>query len=152
MNFFVKIAKRGVFWSTGTRLMMWQTNPGGGWRGARDHRAVTTWHWGHVAGRAWPTQEAQGARQMAVRPRGHVGARVRHHVWRSREEILGQLIGESSPLFNRVLRLYFFRVGLCSHTVLTLQATWRLGGRRIGSERRRSRGPESTRSPDRTRA
>ena len=105
-----------------------------------------------MAGRVWPTQEAHRARQMAGRPRGHVGARVGRHVSRSREEILGQLIGESSPLFNHVLPLYFFRVGLCSTRSYLLQVTWRLGGRRIGSERRRSRGPESTRSLITTRA
>ena len=54
---------------------------------------------------------------MAGRRRGHVGARVGRHVSRSREDITGQLIGESSPLFNRVRFLYLFRVGLCSHTV-----------------------------------
>ena len=75
---------------------------------------------GHVAGGHATTQV-------------HVGARVGRHVSRSREETLGQLIGESSPLFNRVLPLYFFRVGLCSHTVLTLQATWTRGERRISS-------------------
>ena len=71
------------------------------------------------------------------------------------EEIVGQLIGESFPLFKRVLLFYFFRVGLCSHTVLTLQVTWRHGGRRIQPAliaERGSRGPESTRSPDQTRA
>ena len=46
----------------------------------------------------------------------------------------------------------FLPCGTMFHTVLTLQATWRLGGRQIRSERRRSsrrrrsRGPESTRS------
>ena len=86
---------------------------------------------------------------MAGRPRGHVGARVWCHVSRSKEEIVGQLIGESFPLFKRVLLFYFFRVGLCSHTVLTLQVTWRHGGRRIQPAliaERGSRGPESTRS------
>ena len=53
---------------------------------------------------------------------------------------------ESSPLFNRVLSVYFFRVGLCSHTVLPLQDAWQHDGRRIRSRRWRSRGPESTRS------
>ena len=79
----------------------------------------------------------------------HVGARVGRHVSRSREDMLGQLRGESSPLFNRVLSVYFFRVGLCSHTVLTLQVTWRHGGRRIQPAliaERGSRRPESTRS------
>ena len=79
--FLLKSQKGGVFWSTGPRLMTWQAYPGGGWRGARDHRAVTTWHWGNVAGRVWPTQEAHRARQVAGRPRGHVGAHVGRHVW-----------------------------------------------------------------------
>ena len=57
---------------------------------------------------------------------GHVGARVGRHVSRSREKILGQLIGESSPLFNRVLPFYFFRVGLCSTRSYLLQVAWRL--------------------------
>ena len=64
----------------------------------------------------------------------HMGARVGCHVSQSREEILGQLIWESSSLFNRVLLLYFFRVGLCSHTVLPVQDAWRHGGRRIEAE------------------
>ena len=38
-----------------------------------------------------------------------------------------------AALFKRNISLYLLRVGLCSHTVLTLQATWRLGGRRIGA-------------------
>ena len=86
---------------------------------------------------------------MAGRPRGHVGTRVGRRVSRSKEEIVGQLVGESFPLFKRVLLFYFFRVGLCSHTVLTLQVTWRHGGRRILPAliaERESRGPESTRS------
>ena len=87
-----------------------------GWP-ARD--AGAQWR-GHVAGGHATTQV-------------HVGARVGRHVSRSREETLGQLIGESSPLFNRVLPLYFFRVGLYSHTVLTLQATWMRDERRISS-------------------
>ena len=32
-----------------------------GWRGARVHRAVTTWRWGHEAGRVWPTRGVGGA-------------------------------------------------------------------------------------------
>ena len=84
-----------------------------------------------MAGRVWPTQEAHGARQMAGRPCGHVGAHVGRHVSRSIEEIFGQLIGESSPLFKRLLPLYFFRVGLCSTRFHILQVTWRLAG--VGS-------------------
>ena len=76
---------------------------------------------GHVAGGHATTQV-------------HVGTRVGRHVSRSREDTLGQLIGESSPLFNRVLPLYFFRVGLCSHTVLPVQDAWRHGGRPIEAE------------------
>ena len=74
----------------------------------------------------WPARDAT--------TQVHVGARVGRHVSRSREETLGQLIGESSPLFNRVLPLYFFHVGLCSHTVLHVQDAWRHGGRRIEAE------------------
>ena len=86
----------------------------------------------------WPARDigAQWCGHVAgghVTTQVHVGARVGHHVSRSREETLGQLIGESSPLFNCVLPLYFFRVGLCYHTVLTLQATWTRGERRISS-------------------
>ena len=52
-----------------------------GWRGARVHRAVTTWRWGHVAGRVWPARGAGGADvwQEATRT-VHVGARVGRHV------------------------------------------------------------------------
>ena len=83
-------------------------------------------------------QEAHGARQMAGRPRGHVGARVGRHVSRSREEILGQLIGESSPLFNRVLPLYFFRMGLCPTRFLPCRT--RGGTMGVGSSWVSSRG------------
>ena len=51
-----------------------------------------------------------------------------------------------APLFNRDISLFFFCVGLCSHTIYLLQATWTHSRRRIPSRRRRSRGPESTRS------
>ena len=136
MNLFVKIAKKG-----GILVHRYPTDDVAGkprWR--------LTW-------RAGPPR----CYDVALRPRGrtrvaHAGGAPNVHVSRSREEIIGHLLGESSPLFNHVLPLYFFRVGLCSHTILTLQATWRLGGRRIGSEQRRSHGPESTRSPDQTRA
>ena len=36
-----------------------------------------------------------------------------------------------AALFKRNISLYLFRVGLCSHTVLTLQVTWRHDERRI---------------------
>ena len=60
-----------------------------------------------------------------------------------------QLIIQGSPLFIRVLSQISFRVGLCSHTVLTLQDAWRHDKRWIRSAliaRRRSRGLESRRS------
>ena len=54
---------------------------------------------------------------------GHVDGprvcRVGRHVWLDIEEERTILIGESVPLFNRVVFLLFFRVGLCSHTALT---------------------------------
>ena len=102
----------------------------------------------HAGGAPWRGHVAGGHATTQV----HVGARVGRHVSRSREEIVGQLIGESFPLFNRILPFYFFRVGLCSHTVLPLQDAWRHGGRRMRAERLRSRGPESTRSSIKARA
>ena len=78
-----------------------------------------------MAGRVWPTHEAHGARQVAGRPRGDVGARVGRHVWQDLEGERRSLIGESVPLFKRILFLYFLRVGLCSHTVSVLQDAWR---------------------------
>ena len=36
-----------------------------------------------------------------------MGARVGRHVSRSREELVGQLIGECFPLFNRELSRFF---------------------------------------------
>ena len=51
-----------------------------------------------------------------------------------------------APLFNRGYPLFFFRVGLCSHTVLPCRRRGRVAS--VGSHRGglRSRGPESTRS------
>ena len=49
-------------------------------------------------------------------------------------------------LFNREMFLFFFSVGLCSHTIYLLQETWRHGMRSMRSGQRRLRGPESTRS------
>ena len=65
---------------------------------------------------------------------------------------MGKLIGESAPLFKRVLPLYFFRVGLCSHTILFISGDveTRRASDRGGNPR--SRGPESTRSVITTRA
>ena len=57
-----------------------------------------------------------------------------------------KLIGEFTPLFNRVIPRYFLCVGLCPTWSYLLQVTWMHGGRWIRSERQRSRGPESTRS------
>ena len=51
------------------------------WRGARVHRAVTTWRWGHVAGRVWPARGAGGADAWQEATQTvHVGARVGRHV------------------------------------------------------------------------
>ena len=51
-----------------------------------------------------------------------------------------------APHFNHDLLLFFFRVGLCSHRTYLLQVTWTDDKHWIPSGRRRSRGPESTRS------
>ena len=63
----------------------------------------------------------QERRPRGRRPRDHAGTRGlpcgATRVAEQRGD-MRQLIGESSPLFNRVVLLYFFRVGLCSHTVL----------------------------------
>ena len=74
------------------------------------------------------------------------------HVWLDIEGDRILLIGESVPLFIRKISPYFFRVGLCSHTVLPCRRRGRVAS--VGSHRGRlrSRGPESTRSPIKTRA
>ena len=133
------------------------------WRGERESWRADTWRVGPPSGC-----------DVALRPRGRATGGPRVAKWRTGgaatwqvatrpiaprgrpcgaprvldiEETWGQLIGEATPLFKRVLSLHLICVGLCSHTILFfLQVTWRLGGRLIGSERRRSRGPESTRS------
>ena len=78
-----------------------------------------------MAASGWPAQEAHRACQVAGRPRGHVGAHVGRHVWLDLEGERRILIGESVPLFKRILSIYFLRVGLCSHTVSVLQDAWR---------------------------
>ena len=40
-----------------------------------------TWRTRDMAAHGWPAQKAHRARQVAGRPRGHVGARVERHVW-----------------------------------------------------------------------
>ena len=92
----------------------------------------------------WPTQEAQRRGHVAVRPRDHVSARVGRHVDASNREDMTKLIGESTPLFNRVLSLYFLCVGLCSHTILFIvgDAATRRASDQGGNPR--SCGPEST--------
>ena len=79
-----------------------------------------TWHLGHVAEPGWPARGAGGtdAWQEATQtgPRNAVwGATCG---WIIEEERI-ILIGESIPLFNRVISSFLFRVGLCSHTALT---------------------------------
>ena len=68
-------------------------------------------------------------RQVAGRPRGRPCRAPRVL---DIEEIWGQLIGEATPLFNRVLSLLLIRVGLCSHTILFIAgdvAAWRASDR-----------------------
>ena len=48
--------------------------------------------------------------------------------------------------FKLTISLLLFRVGLCSHGIIILQATWMHGRLQIRSGWRQSRGPESTRS------
>ena len=63
---------------------------------------------------------AQGARARGKWPRDHAGPRgcpCGAPRVLDIEETSGQLIGEATPLFNRVLSLHLFRVGLCSHTI-----------------------------------
>ena len=110
---------------------------------ATEPRRRLTWHMGqgevtrgtnpgcdaamrpHVAAPGLPAQEAHRARQVAGRPRSHVGAHVGRHVWLDLEGERRILIGESVPLFMGILSPYFLRVGLCSHTVSVLQDAWR---------------------------
>ena len=88
----------------------------------------------------------KGHGHVAGRPRDHVGARVGRHVEAGIREDVKKLIGESPLLFKRVLSLYFFRVGPCSHTILFIASD--VATRRASDLGRnnRSRGPESTRS------
>ena len=96
----------------------------GGWRGARDRLGVRR---GTEA--TWPSpggsHEAQAALTRGRRPRrrAHADA-VWGATWAVNREDVTKLIGESTTLFNLVLSLYSFRVGLCSHTISILQVTW----------------------------
>ena len=71
-----------------------------------------------------PRRRRIGRGHMAGKPRDHVGARVGRHVQAGNRGDVTKLTGESTPLFNRVLSLYFFRMGQCSHTISILQVTW----------------------------
>ena len=123
MEFLIKsISKRGftcrvtwrqLTWRTGQGDMARETNPG------CDAGTEATWQ-----RQGGPRRRRTGRGQVAGRPRGHVGARVGRHVWLDIEGERRILIGESVPLFNHILSLYFLRVGLCSHTVSVLQDAW----------------------------
>ena len=66
----------------------------------------------------WPARGAGGADAwQETTQTGPRGRRVGRHVWLDIEEDGILLIGESDPLFKRKISRYFFRVGLCSHTV-----------------------------------
>ena len=87
-----------------------------------------------------------------ARPRGREATQPRgRHVQAGNIGDVMKLIGEFTPLFNRVLSLYFFRVEyvptrfFIAGDVATRRAL-DLGGNH------RSRGPESTRSSINTRA
>ena len=85
----------------------------------------------------------KGHGHVAVRPHNHVRARVGHHVEAGNREDMTKLIRESTPLFNRVLSLYFFRVGLCSHTILFIagDVATRRASDRGGNPRSHGRSP-----------
>ena len=119
--------------------------------------AEATWQ-----SRGWPTRGAggaQGANKWQEATRVHADAREGRHVagrvgiWRAHGLVgPGKKFGAvmqmryRAPTFKLNLFRVFFRVGLCSHTSYLLQATWTLDRRQIPARRRRSRGPESTRS------
>ena len=109
-------------------------------------------------------QEARRARPRGRRRRdhvGHVGAHVGRHVaggdgsWRAHGYsgalvrgggAITQLTHNCAPLFNRLFSQHFLRVGLCPTRFLPVQDAWRPTERQMRSGRRRSHGPESTRS------
>ena len=118
---------------------------------------------GRATGGPRGAQEAHSARTRGRRPhvstRVHVGTPVGRHVagevgiWRAHGlvgpgKILGAVIRKryTAPQFKLGFLHLFLRVGLCPTRFLPVQDAWRLSGRWIPSERRRSRGPEFTRS------
>ena len=73
----LKSQKRGVFWSTGPRLMTWQAYLTWRLTWCTGHTQGATWHWGHVAEPGRPTQGAGGADTWQEATKTvHVGARV----------------------------------------------------------------------------
>ena len=121
-----------------------------------------TRHWGHVAEPERPTRGARVALTCGQVPRGRPwGApRGERGWWVEGPRVSGpwlvfrggNAIGVYRPLIYRGAAFFFFRVGLCPTRHLSLQVTWRLIGRSMQPERRRSRGPESTRSSTDARA
>ena len=93
-----------------------------------------------------PRRRHKGRGHVAGRPRDHVGSRMGRHVWAINREDVKKLIGESTPLFNRVLSLYFFRVGLCSRMISIFTGDVAAVHASDPNVRRGSGGPESTRS------
>ena len=144
------------------QVMTWREGPGVKLTWRAGQRVDATWHWGHVAEPRLAHAGACGADSRGRRPSGrvHVGARVGRHVVGGFASggptgIVGPgnsggtvtlWLCRGAPLFNRKISLYFLRVGLCSHAVLTCagdvdttQASDAIGWRR-------SRGPKSTQS------
>ena len=139
---------------------MWR---GGHWRGARDHLEVRR---GTKA--TWQSPGGPRVAQVALtRGRGHAAAREGRHVACEGFPSGGPtgIVGpgnsggmvtlwlcRGAPLFNRQMSLYFLRVGLCSHTILPFRRRGRVAS--VGSPhgRVRSRGPESSRSSNPSRA
>ena len=149
--FFTKIAKNRIYY---LQVMTWRAGLGGEltWRAEPPCGCDVALR---PRGRAMTgPRELQVARACGRRPRGMwVG------IWRAHGLVgpckkfgaLTQMRYRALNFKLNILRL-LFRVGLCSHMSYLLKATWTLGRRRIPSRRRRSRGPESTRSSNQARA
>ena len=96
---------------------------------------------GRATGGPRGAQVAHRARTRGRRPRGSTRMPVRSATWQVR--LAGKFIGAvtqmrtAPPHFKRDFLLFFFCVGLCSHTVLPVQDAWQPTGRRMRSGRLR---------------
>ena len=102
-----------------------------GWPAQEVHSGAATWQGGHAA--TWAPVWGATCRLVIK------GA-------------LTKFVGKSTPLFKRNKTWNFLRVGLCPTWFLPVQVTWTQSKRQMRSEWQRSRGLESTRSSNSSRA